>query len=81
MYTVIEDIAKNCPEVHPMHWSVEASTLGMRPGELPPASIQTDLGNEHPFLFESADVDRENEVTGWNYRQPESGLTLLVIND
>jgi len=64
-------------------YSVEASTLGLKPGEWP-AYITTDIGNGEPFMrFRKFRIHPvTGEVLGLNYIQsPHSSITLFVIND
>lgn len=54
----------------------EASDLEIPPG-MPPRTLETDLGNEQPFVLENVGQDGVFE-----YRQPgENGISLLVFND
>lgn len=56
------------------NWVTEASTLGLKPGEIA-SSIETTLGNRQPFLVMRIDEDR---VT---YLQDCGCLMLIVLND
>lgn len=53
---------------------VEASTLGLPPGEFPKA-IATTLGNGRPFIAQFADADSVR------YRQEAGTIGLEILND
>jgi len=72
---VTKDQAVPTEEYSKHEWEVEASTLGLKPGEWP-TSIHTDIGNGMPFQFE-----RVNDIGDHVYRQVWGCTTLLVIND
>jgi hypothetical protein len=55
-------------------WVAEASTLGIRPGEVH-TELLTTLGNRKPFLLEKVTTH------GFFYRQKDGVATLVVVND
>lgn len=63
-------------------YSVEASDLGLRPGEWP-NELPTTMGNGQPFVkvgvMHSAPDD--NELVGVNYHQRGGSIALKVWND
>jgi len=61
-------------------WAVDASELGMPPGQWPDAVLTT-LGNERPFQRSHEMRAREGDFMGWRYVQPGSNLQLAVFND
>lgn len=66
--------SENVTEHETHKFCVEASDLGLRPGELP-RLIRTTLGNGQPFVLEGFD-----ESAMW-YRQVWGCITLTVFND
>lgn len=59
---------------------VEASQIGLRPGQAPASLLTTDVGNGCCFKYVDTDCSGE-DTHGWRYRQLNSVNTLLVIND
>ena len=64
-------------ELH--HFSAEASTLGLKPGEWP-NRIDTDMGNEMPFLFSLQKVV-DGDLLWVDYRQGNGCIFLRIYND
>ena len=64
---------QNAKEYQHHAFTAEASTLGLKPGEVP-EQIPTDLGNGQPFLL----IHVRQEML---YRQAMGSLQLIVIND
>lgn len=65
--------------------SVEASDLGLRPGEWP-KELPTTMGNKQPFvrgnpMLSGPDDDPDAELTGVNYHQRGGCISLKVWND
>lgn len=68
--------AKNATE-HKIHrWVTEASTLGIRPGQIA-GRIDTELGNGKPFVF----VQQERATGNVHYAQEFGCISLTVLND
>lgn len=67
---------ENASEEKLHHWVTEASTLGLRPGEVP-SSMETDLGNRRPFLL----VEHRVQGSAWMYQQEFGCIFLTVFND
>ena len=62
-------------EFEPGRLCVDASDLGLHPGEWPDAILTDDLGNHLPFRFYARTCD-------WvTYAQELGSLTLRVFND
>lgn len=66
-------------------YSVEASDLGLKPGEWP-AELPTTMGNKQPFLrvgamYSGPDNDPDAELTSVNYHQRGGSIALKVWND
>lgn len=60
-------------------FSVEASDIGIRPGEWP-KTIPTRLGNGVAFIVQRSEV-RDGDLLWVDYRQGNGCLTLRVYND
>jgi len=56
--------------------SIEASTLGLPPGSVPPNAIDTDLGNGRRFLYTGMDAHGT-----MNYAQELGCIVLRIFND
>lgn len=63
------------PEFELHHFVVEASTLGLAPGQWP-ASIETDMGNGQPFVLGVVMSDGTHI-----YQQALGCIALHVLND
>lgn len=63
-------------EIRAHAFHVDASTLGLRPGEWP-AALDTNLGNGQRFVRDGFRYEGEACL----YRQELGALTLLVLND
>jgi hypothetical protein len=62
---------------HALHtFSAEASSLGLKPGQVP-SEIETDIGNGLPLVFNR--VASTNEV--FIYRQELGIVQLHILND
>jgi hypothetical protein len=57
-------------------WIIDASDLELPPGKPYPNSLETTLGNGHPFIYVDIDEDRTAK-----YRQEFGILSLYVFND
>lgn len=66
-------------EVRLHHFVVEASSLGLKPGEWP-RTVQTNIGNGQPFVWTCCGMS-EDEVTHWHYAQICGCTTLDILND
>lgn len=82
MRTIIAS-AENCQpsQVSTLYaWSVDASELGLRPGEVP-GQICTTLGNGLNFCAPVTTTNTRGEIICWRYRQHLGCLVLSVFND
>ena len=70
---------RTCTEYAPHRFCVEASTLGLAPGQWP-ASLQTSLGNKQPLL-RGRPITHGGEFGGYNYEQSCGCIDLNVFND
>jgi hypothetical protein len=67
---------ENAHEVEVHQWCIDASELGLAPGDHYPVSLPTDLGNRQPFLFQHFDGNQTAV-----YEQQAGCLVLKVWND
>jgi hypothetical protein len=81
-----------CEELHcdkPDHYYVDASEIGLRPGEQPPPEIE--ILAKGMFDREQTVKDKAGEITGWIYSRvtqyPKNGKLierrqeLMIFND
>jgi hypothetical protein len=64
-------------------YCVEASDLGLKPGEWP-NELPTTMGNKQPFVKDGpmySGTDDDPELVGVNYHQLGGCITLKVWND
>lgn len=66
-------------EHDPGHFTVEASGIGLRPGEWP-STIETTLGNGLLFLAQRKEV-RDGDLLWVEYWQGNGCIRLTVYND
>lgn len=65
---------------HEAHkFSLDASDLGLRPGEWPRV-VDTTIGNRQPFLAQARET-RDGDLLWVDYRQNLGCVTLRVYND
>jgi hypothetical protein len=71
-----------CTEVGNFVQVVEASTLGLRPGEWP-ATLQCEpaFGNGRPLIRGDMERSSDGELVAVNYRQMFGVIGLRVFND
>lgn len=66
-------------ENEPGKFSVDASELGLTPGEWP-VKFETDLGNGQQFVIAERKVE-DGDVLYVRYQQSYGKITLTVFND
>ncbi len=72
---------ESATEFEHMKFCIEASTLGIRPGQRMPQTLKTTLGNRQPFCYSGVECDPEGEVIVWKYRQALGCISLNILND
>ncbi len=68
-------LGEGFPSADPHHFTVEASDIGLAPGEWPDAIEVPGIGNGQPFLHQLT------TSTAVRYRQAFGCIDLLVYND
>lgn len=71
-----------CTELRNFQHCVEASTVGLRPGEWPSTlEVAPAFGNGQPLLRANMEHTEEGELFAVNYRQLCGVLVLRIFND
>lgn len=66
----------------PHSFTVEASTLGLRPGEWPEMlQTKTKLGNGLPFVRKTKKLDSNGDLMHVRYLQAAGCVSIVVFND
>ncbi len=77
---ITEKMAEDFTEIEPHKFVVDASCLGLFPGQWP-SQIKTDMGNRMPFLRGNVERDESGGIALIKYAQANGCIDLTILND